>query len=109
MYKVIWNDREGIQRELSFATLEDAQVEAAGLKKRFDYVEISGNTEQLFSVGIQHIKTGEKINLEVWAKNVHEATHGLRGVIDWNTQYRWTGSGPVYDDNGKIITREVPT
>ena len=101
MYKVIWNDHEGVQRELSFATLEDAQVEAAGLKKRFDYVEIS--------VGIQNIKTGEKINLEVWAKNVHEATHGLRGVIDWNTQYRWTGSGPVYDDNGKIITREVPT
>lgn len=66
-------------------------------------------TEQLFSVGIQHIKTGERINLEVWAKNVHEATHGLRGVIDWNTQYRWTGSGPVYDNSGKVITREVPT
>ena len=34
-------------------------------------------TEQLFSVGIQHIKTGEIINLEVWAKNVNEATMGL--------------------------------
>jgi len=65
--------------------------------------------EQLFIVGIQHIKTGEKIKLEVWAKNVHEATMGLRGVISWNTQYRWTGSGPVYDDNGNVIIREVPT
>lgn len=107
MYKVIWNDREGIQRELSFATLEHAQAEAAGLKKRFDYVEISGNTEQLFSVGIQHIKTGERIHLEVWAKNVHEATYGLRGVIGPYTQYRWTGSGPVYRNN-EIVTREVP-
>ena len=50
--------------------------------------------EQLFHVGIQHIKTGERISLEVWAKNVNEATHGLHGVINWNTQYRWTGSGP---------------
>lgn len=63
--------------------------------------------EQLFSVGIQHIKTGERINLEVWAKNVHEATHELHGVIGPYTQYRWTGSGPVYKDN-KIVTREIP-
>ena len=35
--------------------------------------------EQLFHVGIQHIKTGERISLEVWAKNVNEATHGLGG------------------------------
>lgn len=64
--------------------------------------------EQLFTVSIQHIKTGEKIKLEVWAKNVDEATLGLRGVISWNTQYRWKGSGPVYDDHGKVITREIP-
>lgn len=65
-------------------------------------------TEQLFSVGIQHKETGKRISLEVWAKNVHEATHELRGVISWNTQYRWTGSGPVYRNN-EIVTREVPT
>lgn len=65
-------------------------------------------TEQLFSVGIQHKETGERISLEVWAKNVHEATHELHGVISWNTQYRWTGSGPVYRNN-EIVTREVPT
>lgn len=109
MYKVIWNDREGIQRELSFAALEDAQAEAAGLKKRFDHVEISGNMEQLFRVSIEHIVTGERIELEVWANSVHEATYGLHGLISWNTQYRWLGSGPVYDDNGKVITRELPT
>ena len=65
-------------------------------------------TEQLFHVGIQHRKTGERIDLEVWAKNVNEATMGLEGVISWNTQYRWTGTCAVYKDN-KIVTREVPT
>lgn len=64
--------------------------------------------EQLFTVSIRHIKTSEEIKLEVWAKNVDEATHGLRGVISYNTQYRWIGSGPVYDDHGKVITREIP-
>lgn len=60
-------------------------------------------------MGIQHITTGEKIELEVWAKNVDEATMELRGVISYNTQYRWTGSGPVHDDHGYIITREIPS
>ena len=63
--------------------------------------------EQLFGVSIEHIKTGERIRLEVWAKNVHEATYDLHGVISWNTQYRWIGSGPVYDEHGSVITREV--
>jgi len=63
--------------------------------------------EQLFEVGIQHIKTGEKIHLHVWAKNVNEATHELHGVIGPYTEYRWTGSGPVYQNN-EIVTREIP-
>ena len=63
--------------------------------------------EQLFEVGVEHIKIGERISLRVWAKTVHEATHGLHGVIGPYTEYRWTGSGPVYENN-EIVTREVP-
>jgi len=62
--------------------------------------------EQLFVVGIRHIKTNEKIELQVWADCVDSATHGLRGLISYDTEYRWTGSGPVYDEHGQIITRD---
>lgn len=61
--------------------------------------------EQLFSVGIQHIKTGEKIDLQVWAESVDKATWGLEGIIAAGTEYRWTGSGPVHDENGDCIFR----
>lgn len=61
--------------------------------------------EQLFSVGIQHIRTGEKMNLQVWAESVDRATWGLRGLIASDTEYRWTGSGPVHDENGDCIFR----
>ena len=60
----------------------------------------------LFSVGIQHKKTGEKINLEVWAESVEKATYELGGVISYDTQYRWTGTGPVYENN-EVVTREI--
>ncbi len=63
--------------------------------------------EQLFSVGIKHKETGERMQLQVWAANVSEATWGLRGVISPYTEYVWTGSCTVYDDHGKVITREI--
>lgn len=59
--------------------------------------------EILYSVGIKHIKTGEKINLEVWAENVDKATWGLHGLISYNTQYRWTGTAPLYENNNVIF------
>ena len=62
--------------------------------------------EILYSVGIQHVETGERINLEVWAENVDKATYGLRGIIAYKTQYRWTGTGPLYKDND-VISRMV--
>jgi len=62
--------------------------------------------QQLFEVGIQHIRTGEEINLQVWAKNVNEATHELHGVIGPYTEYRWIGTCAIYQNN-KIVTREV--
>jgi len=64
--------------------------------------------EVLYGVGIQHIKTGEKINLEVWAENIDKATHGLRGVICYNTMYRWIGTSPLYENNN-VISRMVDT
>lgn len=62
--------------------------------------------EVLYSVGIQHKKTGEKLNLEVWAENVDKATNELRGVISYNTMYRWTGTSPLYENND-VISRMV--
>lgn len=62
--------------------------------------------EYLYSVGVKHKKTGEKINLYVWAQNVDEATHSLTGsLIGYDREYAWTGSGPVYENN-KIVERE---
>lgn len=63
--------------------------------------------EHLYSVGLEHKKTGERIDLQVWAKNTKEATHKLAGVlIGYYCPYRWTGSGPIYENN-QIITREM--
>ena len=39
-------------------------------------------------------------------RNVDEATRKLTGVlIGPDCEYEWYGSGPEYDDNGKLITR----
>lgn len=66
--------------------------------------------EQLFGVSIEHKKTSERISLHVWAEHVSTATHKLvhGGLIGADAEYRWMGSGPVYEDN-KIVTRESPT
>lgn len=64
-------------------------------------------TEQLFNVYLKHAKTGEKIALQVWGTNVEEATHKLNFLFDAYGEYRWTGSGPKYGDDGKVIRREV--
>lgn len=65
-------------------------------------------TEYLFGVEMKHKTTGERIKLMVWAENVDEATHKITGVIGgYNGEYAWTGSGPKYNENGKIISREV--
>ena len=70
-------------------------------------LEVTAVKEYLYQVGIRDNKTGEKLNLRVWAKNVEEATHKLTGrVLGYGTEYAWTGSGPLYENN-KIIEREV--
>ena len=66
-------------------------------------------TQILYQVGIKHRKTGEELKLRVWAECNTMATAGLRGVIGPGTEYRWTGTGPVHDERGNIITREVTT
>jgi len=59
--------------------------------------------ERLYSVGIKHKETGEKINLEVWAETNEQATAKLlNSVIGIDKQYAWTGTGPVYKDNKTI-------
>lgn len=60
----------------------------------------------LYSVGMRHIKTGEKVNLEVWAENVDEATHKCNFLFNYNGEYHWTGSGPVYKDN-QLVSKMI--
>lgn len=40
MYIVEWDDHEGNRQERCFKTLEDAELEAAGLRELYDYVNI---------------------------------------------------------------------
>jgi len=61
----------------------------------------------LYRVSMIHTKTNAKISLEVWAENVDEATNKCNFLFDYEGQYRWTGSGPVHDENGKIPTKEI--
>lgn len=45
MYIVEWNDFEGNQQQREFDNLEDAQLEAAYLEEKFDYVAIIAEME----------------------------------------------------------------
>jgi hypothetical protein len=45
MFIVEWNDHEGNQRQRTFETLDDVQVEAAYLETQFDYVAIIAEME----------------------------------------------------------------
>lgn len=63
--------------------------------------------QYLYSVGMKHKKTGQKIDLMVWAENVDEATHKVTGAIGgYRDEYSWTGSGPEYENN-ELVTREI--
>lgn len=45
MYIVEWCDHEGNQRQRTFDSKEDAQLEAAALEKEFDHVAILWESE----------------------------------------------------------------
>lgn len=63
--------------------------------------------EHLYQVGLKHKKTGDRFDLQVWAKNGDEATHKLTGtLIGYHCQYEWRGTGVLYENN-KPITREL--
>lgn len=63
--------------------------------------------QYLYRVGMKHKKTGEKIDLFVWAENVDEATHKVTNAIGgYRGEYSWTGSGPEYKNN-ELVTREI--
>lgn len=53
-------------------------------------------TERLFSIGLRHKTSHEKLDLLVWAENVDKATHKLTGIlIGYECEYNWRGTGPV--------------
>ena len=63
--------------------------------------------EYKYRIGLLHKATGKTLHLEVWAKNVDEATHKLCGVlIGFNCEYEWTGSGLLYE-NKEVIRRDA--
>jgi hypothetical protein len=63
--------------------------------------------EYLYSVTVKSKKTGERTSLQIWAKNVDDATHSLCGsLIGYNCLYEWCGSSPVYENN-KLVEREI--
>ena len=63
--------------------------------------------EYLYSVGMKDKRTGEKINLRIWAQNTDDATHKVTNALfGAYGEYSWTGSGPLYENN-KLIEREV--
>ena len=59
--------------------------------------------ERLYSVGIRHKETGNKVNVEVWGTSPEEATSKLlNSLIGIDKQYAWTGTGPVYKNNKTV-------
>lgn len=63
-------------------------------------------TERLFSIGLRHKTSHEKLSVLVWGENADKATNKLIGVlIGPGCEYDWTGSGPVHRDN-RVVERE---
>lgn len=62
--------------------------------------------EILYKVGMKDKKTGEKLDLKVWAENCDNATAKLNNLFCYGACYRWTGTEPMRDDVGEVIQRE---
>lgn len=63
--------------------------------------------QNLYSVSMRHKKSGERINLKVWAENVDEATHKVVEAIGgYHGEYEWRGSSPEYKNN-QLVTRTI--
>lgn len=64
--------------------------------------------EYKYRISMKDKETGEHLHLYVWGQNCDEATHKLSHTLfGMNGQYIWCGSGPEYDDRGKLISREA--
>lgn len=62
--------------------------------------------EMLYKVGMIDKKTGEKLDLKVWAENCERATAKIDDLFCYGSCYRWTGTKPMRDDKGEVIDRE---
>lgn len=63
--------------------------------------------EYLYSIGMKDSRTGEKIHLRVWGKNVDDATNKITSaLLGYRGEYVWTGSGPLYENN-EVISRDA--
>lgn len=59
----------------------------------------------LYRVSMMHRKNGEKVSLEVWAEDIEEATARCNFLFNYDGEYRWTGSNPLYENN-KLISKK---
>lgn len=63
--------------------------------------------EYLYSIGMKDSRTGEKMCLRVWGKNVNDATAKITSALfGYHGEYVWSGSGPLYENN-EIISRDA--
>ena len=61
----------------------------------------------LYYVNLIHRKTGEKVELHVWAEHTGEATHKCASLYDpYTGEYQWMGSGPIYENN-KLVSKVI--
>jgi len=64
-------------------------------------IRIYRNGLPVWTVGMKNSRTGEKISLEVSAATNEEATQKCTPLFGYNGDYKWTGTGPLYEAERK--------
>jgi len=65
--------------------------------------------EYLYSVSMMHKKSGERVQLDVWAYGTDDATHKVVTAIGgYHGEYEWRGTSPVYRNNQQVGRIESP-
>lgn len=63
--------------------------------------------ENLYTVGLKDRRTGENLDLRIWAETTDAATHKITNALFGACgEYVWRGTGPLYENN-KLISREI--
>lgn len=104
MYIVKWKDNEGNWNEKEFINHLNAVLEAKCLEKTALYVAVFLR-EHMYEVVIRDKRTGENLNLRVWARTENDAPMSV-ALLGINREYSWLSTEPIYENN-QLITREI--